>query len=58
MPQLPFFPYPPSKEGYWSPVTSTLNWCEEVGLRAFCDEIKCAMAYGLCVGLLCHHLFG
>ena len=24
------FPYPPSKEGYWAPVTSTLNWCEEV----------------------------
>ncbi|KAJ5362178.1 hypothetical protein N7541_003022 [Penicillium brevicompactum] len=23
------FPYPPSKEGYWAPVTSTLNWCEE-----------------------------
>lgn len=27
---LPSFPYPPSKDGYWSPVTSTLNWCEEV----------------------------
>lgn len=26
---LPSFPYPPSGEGYWSPVTSTLNWCEE-----------------------------
>ncbi|KAJ9668705.1 alkaline ceramidase ydc1 [Coniosporium apollinis] len=22
-------PYPPSQDGYWSPVTSTLNWCEE-----------------------------
>ncbi|EGD86661.1 hypothetical protein H112_05167 [Trichophyton rubrum D6] len=22
-------PYPPSQAGYWSPVTSTLNWCEE-----------------------------
>ncbi|EEP80969.1 predicted protein [Uncinocarpus reesii 1704] len=22
-------PYPPSGSGYWSPVTSTLNWCEE-----------------------------
>ncbi|KAF7131249.1 hypothetical protein CNMCM5793_004378 [Aspergillus hiratsukae] len=32
MPQWPFptsIPYPPSKAGYWSPVTSTLNWCEE-----------------------------
>ncbi|KAE8152131.1 ceramidase [Aspergillus avenaceus] len=28
-PSLPFIPYPPSKAGYWSPVTSTLNWCEE-----------------------------
>ncbi|KAL4896695.1 ceramidase [Aspergillus ambiguus] len=26
---LPFIPYPPPKDGYWSPVTSTLNWCEE-----------------------------
>ncbi|KAJ5168296.1 uncharacterized protein N7482_003890 [Penicillium canariense] len=26
---LPHFPYPPSKAGFWSPVTSTLNWCEE-----------------------------
>jgi hypothetical protein len=33
MPQwlhLPFIPYPQSKAGYWNPVTSTLNWCEEV----------------------------
>ncbi|OXV10022.1 hypothetical protein Egran_02207 [Elaphomyces granulatus] len=29
MPHFPFIPYPPSREGYWSPVTSTLNWCEE-----------------------------
>lgn len=36
MPQwpLPFVPYPSSKDGYWSPVTSTLNWCEEVN-KAF-----------------------
>ena len=27
---LPSFPYPPSQKGYWDPVTSTLNWCEEV----------------------------
>lgn len=27
---LPSIPYPPSRDGYWSPVTSTLNWCEEV----------------------------
>lgn len=27
---LPSFPYPQPKDGYWSPVTSTLNWCEEV----------------------------
>ncbi|KAL5359600.1 ceramidase [Aspergillus floccosus] len=26
---LPSFPYPQPKDGYWSPVTSTLNWCEE-----------------------------
>lgn len=28
---LPSFPYPPPRDGYWGPVTSTLNWCEEVG---------------------------
>ncbi|KAK7535757.1 ceramidase [Phyllosticta citribraziliensis] len=26
---LPSVPYPPAGDGYWSPVTSTLNWCEE-----------------------------
>lgn len=26
---LPSVPYPPRKKGYWEPVTSTLNWCEE-----------------------------
>jgi len=26
---LPSVPYPPAKEGYWLPVTSTLDWCEE-----------------------------
>lgn len=26
---LPSFPYPPPQEGYWNPVTSTINWCEE-----------------------------
>lgn len=26
---LPSFPYPPSKEGYWEPISSTINWCEE-----------------------------
>lgn len=27
---LPHISYPPAKAGFWSPVTSTLNWCEEV----------------------------
>lgn len=28
---LPAFPYPPSRpeDGYWAPVTSTINWCED-----------------------------
>ncbi|KAF2089062.1 alkaline ceramidase [Saccharata proteae CBS 121410] len=26
---LPSIPYPPAGDGFWSPVTSTLNWCEE-----------------------------
>ncbi|KAG5298302.1 alkaline ceramidase [Histoplasma ohiense] len=29
MRQHPIFPYPPSRAGYWAPITSTLNWCEE-----------------------------
>src|SRR5689334_3760541 len=28
--KLPSIPYPTPQAGYWSPVTSTLNWCEEV----------------------------
>lgn len=28
---LPAIPYPPPDQpGYWDPVTSTLQWCEEV----------------------------
>lgn len=30
---LPYFPYPPVRDGFWSPVTATLNWCEEVSYR-------------------------
>lgn len=30
---LPSIPYPPAKAGFWSPVTSTLNWCEEVSVQ-------------------------
>jgi len=26
---LPAIPYPPEQKGYWEPVTSTINWCEE-----------------------------
>lgn len=26
---LPSITYPPAGDGYWSPVTSTINWCEE-----------------------------
>ena len=36
---IPSIAYPPAQDGYWSPVTSTLNWCEEVGeprLRVCC----------------------
>ncbi|OAK98927.1 alkaline ceramidase-like protein [Phaeosphaeriaceae sp. SRC1lsM3a] len=27
--RLPSIPYPPEQDGRWSPVTSTLDWCEE-----------------------------
>ena len=28
--RLPSIPYPPEQDGFFSPVTSTLDWCEEV----------------------------
>ncbi|KAI7373122.1 hypothetical protein KC328_g16816, partial [Hortaea werneckii] len=32
---LPSIPYPPARDdGYWAPITSTLDWCEEVSLVA------------------------
>lgn len=31
--RLPSIPYPPEQDGFWSPVTSTLDWCEEVSKR-------------------------
>lgn len=37
---LPSIPYPPAGDGYWSPVTSTLNWCEEDYYASFyCAEV-------------------
>lgn len=45
--KLPSIPYPPSGSGFWSPVTATINWCEEVwyscGLLTIaikCDSIE------------------
>jgi hypothetical protein len=36
--KLPSIAYPPEQHGRWSPVTSTLDWCEEVsGLEMFVD---------------------
>lgn len=26
---LPSVRYPPAQKGFWEPVTSTINWCEE-----------------------------
>jgi dihydroceramidase len=31
--QWPSFPYPPSRKGFWEPVTSTINWCEGAELQ-------------------------
>jgi hypothetical protein len=33
---IPSWPYPPSREGYWGDVSSTINWCEEVRMRIVC----------------------
>ncbi|KAI7673003.1 hypothetical protein KC319_g5198, partial [Hortaea werneckii] len=33
---LPSIPYPPARDdGYWAPITSTLDWCEEVSLIVY-----------------------
>lgn len=41
---LPSLPYPPpDQKGFWEPVTSTINWCEEV-----------LILYLLTVSILCH----
>jgi hypothetical protein len=34
---LPRLPYPEARDGYWSPVTSTLNWCEEASCPHACS---------------------
>ena len=55
---LPSFPYPDAPiAGFWSPVTSTINWCEEVRFREeepdrlyHCSRVDS--------GLLCDYLLG
>lgn len=56
---LPSIPYPPSRDGYWHPVTSTLNWCEEASrCPGFLDEFACGLRliFDTYIGLLCYHL--
>lgn len=43
---LPSVAYPPAREdGYWAPITSTIDWCEEVSLCH--DERDTASAVSL-----------
>ncbi len=53
-------PYPPPRDGYWHPVTSTLNWCEEVSrcLGYLDDGFGCGLRlmFDTYIGLLCYHL--
>jgi hypothetical protein len=44
---LPAMEYPPAQEGWWSPVTSTLNWCEEVCIRVFSQQTFSDLPQGL-----------
>lgn len=57
-PQMFFnIPYPPSQAGYWSPVTSTLNWCEEVALTHYTiASIRYQWTNGFFIGLLCYSI--
>lgn len=49
---LPSIPYPPEQHGRWSPVTSTLDWCEEVCKRAVWGICANALLELCCDGVL------
>ena len=37
---LPSIPYPPARDdGYWAPITSTLDWCEEVRIGLLSTQV-------------------
>ena len=45
---LPSIPYPePGQPGYWEPITSTLNWCEEVRLNTLDVDLADSVPLGL-----------
>jgi hypothetical protein len=44
---LPSVEYPPAQEGRWSPVTSTLNWCEEACIEMFSPHTFSDLPQGL-----------
>lgn len=54
---LPSIPYAaPDIGGYWDPVTSTINWCEEV--RCSLLPSKSPPLTGASAGLLCDSIRG
>jgi len=63
---LPAVPYPPARpeEGYWAPVTSTINWCEEDYYLTLVSILKnisfscSARFYELRDKILVRHVFG
>lgn len=52
--RLPSLDYPPSRKGFWGPVTSTINWCEEV--RSMNQRLNSAAADEQLLGLLRYNI--
>lgn len=53
---LPSIKYSSTSQGYWAPVTSTINWCEEV-CRPYLTLKRHASMLIYIVGLLRHSIF-
>ena len=51
--RLPSWSYDPPYTGHWEPVTSTINWCEEVAL---CPSLSLRIPVDTFAGLLCHSI--
>ncbi|KAK1031253.1 alkaline ceramidase ydc1, partial [Friedmanniomyces endolithicus] len=56
---LPSIPYPPARvDGYWAPITSTIDWCEEnYYATPYSAEIVNTLTNALFVYLACKGMY-